>query len=109
LGERKDIPEILAGLDILVLLSSGEGFPNVVGEAMACGVPCVVTNVRDSSWIVSDTGISEPRQDDNALAEGIEQILNRSSEERRTLGMRARQRILKKFSIETIAKKYENR
>jgi glycosyltransferase involved in cell wall biosynthesis len=109
LGERQDIPEILAGLDVLVLSSSGgEGFPNIVGEAMACAVPCVVTDVGDSAWIVADIGISVPRQNDKALANGIEQILNHSPEERSMLGMKARHRIMNEFLIETIGKKYEN-
>ena len=61
LGERFDIPRLTAALDIAVSSSHAEGFPNVVGEAMACAVPCVVTDVGDSSWLVGDTAAMRHR------------------------------------------------
>ena len=57
LGERRDTPAINAALDIASLSSSSsEGFPNVIGEAMASGVPCVVTDVEAAAWLVSNIG-----------------------------------------------------
>ncbi len=56
LGERHDIPRITAALDIAACSSLAEGFPNVIGEAMSCGIPCVVTDVGDSALLVGDTG-----------------------------------------------------
>ena len=58
LGEINNVPSLMAALDVLVSASTGEGFPNVVGEAMAVGLPCVVTDVGDSAMLVGDYGLS---------------------------------------------------
>ena len=76
LGERHDIPDIVAGLNVATLPSAwGEGFPNVLGEAMACGVPCVTTDIGDSAWIVGDAGIVVPPRDPEALADALGRLV----------------------------------
>ena len=75
-GPRGDMPAVYNALDILCSSSiHGEGFPNVIGEAMACGVPCVVTDVGDSAKIVGDQGIVVPPGDARMLANGLEKML----------------------------------
>ncbi len=108
LGRRSDIPHLMAGLDINTLSSVGEAFPNVLGEAMACGVPCVTTDVGDAAEIVGDTGIVVPASDPQALAQGWEKLLQMSPEQRRNLGERARLRIQQNYEISLITRRYED-
>jgi len=108
LGERKDIPQLSAALDIASSTSAwGEGFANVVGEAMSCGVPCVVTDVGDSSSVVGDTGQVVPRGDAVALAAAWKSLITLGHKGRRELGMRARRRVIENFSLEMVVKRYE--
>ena len=107
LGERHDIPRITAALDIASSSSYGEGFPNVIGEAMSCGVPCVVTDIGDSAWIVGDTGQVVPPRNPEALCAGWLKLIDMGIEAQSKLGARARQRIEQLFSIESIVQKYE--
>ena len=107
LGERNDIPKIAAAIDIASLTSYGEGFPNAIGEAMACGIPCVVTDVGDSARIVGETGKVVPPRNPTALAGSILELLELSSEERRKLGRQARERIRHHYSLDRIVGEYE--
>jgi len=108
LGERTDVHYITAALDIASSSSYGEGFPNVIGEAMACGVPCVVTDVGDSAKIVNVTGIVVPPRDSQALADGWRRMIEMGAEARRKLGIAARKRIQNNYSLSTISGQYEN-
>ncbi len=107
LGERKDVAELVAGLDLFSLSSKAEGFPNVIGEAMACGIPCVVTNAGDSANIVGETGITVPISNAKALAEAWEKFTQMSPDELKQKGALARKRILEKFDLPAIANEYE--
>ena len=107
LGLRMDGPRLFASLDVASLSSAyGEAFPQVVGEAMASGVPCVVTDVGDSAMLVSDTGKVVPPRDPVALANAWMELLGLSQEERRSLGSKARQRIVDHYSLERMAESY---
>ena len=107
LGERRDVPQVLTALDVATSPSRTEGFPNAVGEAMACGVPCVVTNVGDSALLVGKTGRVVPPQDSAALADAWYVLLAEGSERLRALGLEARQRIETTFSVERMIRAYE--
>lgn len=107
LGRRQDIPRLTAALDIASSSSFGEGFPNVIGEAMACAVPCVVTDVGDSALIVGETGKVVPPRNPSALAAAWGAMIEIGREGRRKLGHAARERIEENFRIETIAARYE--
>ncbi|MEY6432696.1 glycosyltransferase [Thioalkalicoccus limnaeus] len=107
LGLRRDMPRILAGCDLLVSASAyGEGFPNIVGEAMACGIPCVVTDVGDSAAIVADTGAVVAPRDPAALAAAIGRLLACGRPCLVELGARARQRVAEQFALPAIADQY---
>lgn len=108
LGLRNDIPAIMNTLDIHVLSSISEGFPNVVAEAMACGTPCVVTDVGDAAHIVGETGWVVPPQNAEALAEAIEKAIIAMQDKVAWEARRqaARKRIEENFSIETMVEKY---
>lgn len=106
LGRREDMPRLNAALDILVSSSSGEGFPNVVAEAMASGVPCVATDVGDSAHLVANTGIVVPPRNPQALAAAWAELLSLTASERFALGQQARQRIIQHFSLEKMVQAY---
>jgi glycosyltransferase involved in cell wall biosynthesis len=109
LGERTDTPQLTAGLDIACSSSAwGEGFSNAIGEAMACGVPSVVTDVGDSAYLVGDTGRIVPPRNADALAHAIGQLIETGPAKRKELGMAARRRIESEFSLPRIARRYEN-
>ena len=107
-GVRTDVSALNAAFDLAVSSSGAEAFANAIGEGMACGVPCVVTEVGDSAWIVGDTGIAVPPRDPMKLAAGIKSIYQLSSEARTALGLRARARIERDFSLDGVAKQYQN-
>lgn len=100
-GSRDDMPAVYNGLDILCLSSAfGEGFPNVIGEAMACGVPCVVTDVGDSARIVGDNGIVVPPEQPESLASGLLEMIARIEKNKKYPADRLRHRIVEEFSVE---------
>ncbi|PKI26037.1 glycosyl transferase [Pseudomonas monteilii] len=106
LGERGDAPVCLSAMDIFCLHSKTEGFPNVLGEAMAMGVPCVVTDVGDAALLLGGNGIVVPAQDAKALSLGLRQMVELSAEERRLLSKSAKARIVKGFTMEQSSQKF---
>lgn len=108
LGERSDIPRLNNAFDIGCSASAwGEGFSNSIGEAMACGIPCAVTDVGDSAYIVADSGFIAPPRASEALAKAIGRLIEIGRSGRQQLGAKARQRIETEFSLPAIVLSYE--
>lgn len=108
LGQRTDISDVMNALDVHVLSSSSEAFPNVVAEAMACGTPAVVTDVGDAAVIVGETGWVVPPKDPEALASALLQTYAAMQDEMawQTRRIAVQQRIKDKFSLEHMIKNY---
>jgi glycosyltransferase involved in cell wall biosynthesis len=99
-GARDDVPTLMNALDLHVMASLGEAFPNAVAEAMACGTPCVVTDVGDAARIVGDTGWVVPARNSSALAAAIEQGLQALERDgRQALASRCRRRIEEHYPL----------
>lgn len=108
-GKRIDMQAIYSALDIAVSSSAwGEGFPNVIGESMSCGVPCIVTDVGDSAWIVDDTGFTVKPKNPQKLAEACTKLLDFNQLQYEELKSKSRNRITSKFSINTAVMSTEN-
>jgi glycosyltransferase involved in cell wall biosynthesis len=107
LGRRADIAELTAGFDLAVSSSSwGEGFSNAVAEAMACGVPCVVTDTGDSAVIVGATGIVVPAGDADAMCAGVLEFQRLGAERRREIGGKGRERIVAHYEEGAVNAQY---
>ena len=108
LGPRRDVPSVMAALDILASSSISEAFPLTVGEAMACGVPCVATDVGDSAMMVGATGRIVPPRDPQAITDSWNEILAMSPGARHAMGAAARQRVCELFDLQAVTRRYES-
>jgi len=104
-GPRDDLPAVYNALDLLVSTSVSEGFSNVLGEAMACGVPCVATDVGDAREILGDSDTVVPARNPEALVTGIVTLLERLRLEGASLGARVRRRVAENFSVELLVQR----
>jgi glycosyltransferase involved in cell wall biosynthesis len=106
-GHRDDVGDWLGGLDLLALPSAwGEGFPNVIGEAMLAGVPCVATGVGDSAALIGDTGVVVPPRDAAMLAAALVRLGALPTAQRAALGERARERVRARHDIRDVVDRY---
>ncbi|EPJ7086024.1 glycosyltransferase family 4 protein [Citrobacter amalonaticus] len=106
LGERSDVPACLYASDIFCLHSVTEGFPNVLGEAMAMGIPAVTTNVGDAAFLLDRENFVVPAGNSYLLAQKLREIILLTREERIKLGHMLRLRVESNFSMDTVANKY---
>lgn len=107
LGERSDAPVCLAAMDVFCLSSRTEGFPNVVGEAMAMRKACVVTDVGDAAYLLGECGVVVPKEDSAALAEGMSKLVGLSVVDRNFLGAQAHARIATEFTMDRTRERFE--
>ncbi|MEI6146600.1 MAG: glycosyltransferase [Methylococcales bacterium] len=108
LGERRDIPVCLAAMDIFCMPSRTEGFPNGLGEAMSMGLPCVATNVGDTAVLAGDTAILVPAHNQQALIQGLFEIITLTEKQRQQMGHRAKERVISEFSMEKAQERFES-
>ncbi|UST54344.1 glycosyltransferase [Comamonadaceae bacterium OTU4NAUVB1] len=109
LGPRNDIPALMNAMDVHVLSSLGEAFPNVLAEAMACGTPCVTTDVGDASVIVGGNGWVVAPQDAQALANGLAKAYDAFSKNKQDwekLQSACRAHIMANFELQLMCKRY---
>jgi glycosyltransferase involved in cell wall biosynthesis len=107
-GRRGDMPRVYAALDVLASSSISEAFPLAIGEAMACGVPCAVTDVGDSALLVGPTGRVVPPRDPAALARAVAGLLALPAPQRQALGLAARARVEERFTLDAVTRRYED-
>lgn len=108
LGRRSDVHRVLAALDLFTLSSVSEGFPNALGEAMACGIPCVTTDVGDCRQILGDAGRTIPAAEPEALADAWADVLCLDPEARAAFGLKGRARITAEYSIAAAAARFRD-
>lgn len=89
--------DVYVAFDALAMTSNAEGFPNVVGEAMSCAVPCVATDVGDTALLLGECGYLVPPRDVSAFAHALRRSIEATLEQRNELGARARERVLEHF------------
>ncbi|WP_417315522.1 glycosyltransferase family 4 protein [Cycloclasticus pugetii] len=106
LGERSDVPACLQASDVFCLHSVTEGFPNVLGEAMAAGLPCVTTDVGDASYLLDNPDWVVPAASPSRLAEKLNAMLSLTPAERQQLGAVAALRIRENFTMDVISRRY---
>lgn len=109
LDERADLREVYSVMDVFCLTSkSNEAFPNVLGEAMFCGVPCVTTDVGDAAAIVGEFGRVVRVGDAATLARNILSILDMDAGPYRALSQSVRERAVRLYSLDRVAEQYAN-
>jgi len=106
-GLRTDMPRLLAALDVFCLSSFSEGLPNVVGEAMSCGVPCITTDVGDCASLVAASGRVVPVREPQALAAALHDLLDERREQRERRSFDCRQRIVDHYGLARMVRSYE--
>jgi glycosyltransferase involved in cell wall biosynthesis len=99
LGARRDVASLYSVADVAISTSLTEGFPNVIAEAMACGIPVVATDVGDSRPIIGDTGLTVLTRDIPAMRTAVQTLLDEAAPSRAQRAAACRDRIERLFSL----------
>ena len=106
IDQISDMPAFYQSIDAFLMTSITEGFPNVLVEAMASGLPCISTDVGDAKYIVQDLGSIVPPRNAQALADAILAYTQKSEAEKQSLKQATRERVEQNFTIETVSGQY---
>ena len=106
LDQISDMPAFYQSIDVFLMTSITEGFPNVLVEAMASGLPCISTDVGDAKYIVQDLGSIVPPRNAKALADAILAYVQKTKAEKQSLKLATRERVEQNFSIDTVSGQY---
>lgn len=106
LDQISNMPAFYQSIDAFLMTSITEGFPNVLVEAMASGLPCISTDVGDAKYIVQDLGSIVPPRNAQALAQAILKYVQQSNDEKLQLKQAVRERVEAHFSIEKVSQQY---
>ena len=104
LGARGDVAELLSSMDIFVMPSRSESFPNALAEAMAVGLPAIATNVGDCRVVLDDDRFIA-RAD--TLADGLARMILLDADEQHAIGTRNRQRIAERYTLEKMTAAFD--
>jgi glycosyltransferase involved in cell wall biosynthesis len=107
LGERSDVPDLLAAADLATLASHGEALPNALIEAMAAGCPCVAPDVGDIAALIGETGVVVRADDADALSAGWEKLAAMPAADRHALGDKARMRVAVHYRLDDAVSAFE--
>lgn len=107
-GQRSDVVDCMSAMDVFCLHSKTEGFPNVLGEAMTLGLPCISTNVGDAKVLLGDTGFLVESANTSELALAMKNMVDLQTDERFKLGSKAKSRILENFTMAKCNDQFQN-
>lgn len=106
IGQRTDIANLYSSMDIFCLHSTSEGFPNVLGEAMSTGLPCVVTKAGDAEFILNDGQYTSNIRDIESVSKNLLRLANSNIETRKKIGIKNRKRVENNFEMNNIIEEY---
>lgn len=107
LGLRSDIPDLLVAMDVYCLAARSEGFPNVLGEAMACALPCVSTDAGDAAFVLGSREHVVPIDSPGPLGNALVRMISMPAEQREAIGIANRARVVSEFSVRTAWMRYD--